>query len=105
MEETDVHVKVANDPIIVATVPTNPDFAPLGVKGAPLQEDVIPSDLPSMMRWFQGDNVKASSLDASRVVEKLVAATTKAFPTVQGKRKGGATVTEGRIEVLCSNCS
>ncbi|GMI33156.1 hypothetical protein TrCOL_g11839, partial [Triparma columacea] len=58
------------------------DFAPLGVKGTPLQEDVIPSDLPSMMRRFQGDNVKASSLDASRVVEKLVAATTKAFPTV-----------------------
>ena len=47
----------------------------------------IPSDLPSMMRWFQGDNVKASSLEASRVVKKLVAATTKAFPTVQGKRR------------------
>ena len=53
-----------------------------------MQEDVIPLDLPSMMRWYQGDNVKASSLDASRVVEKLVAATTKAFPTVQGKRRG-----------------
>ncbi|GMI29927.1 hypothetical protein TrCOL_g6435, partial [Triparma columacea] len=70
--------------VVVPSVPTNPDFAPpLGVKSAPLQEDVIPSDLPSMMRWFQGDNVKASSLDASRVVKKLVAATTKAFTTVQ----------------------
>ena len=78
----------SNVPVVVATVPTNPDFAPLGVKGAPLHEDVIPSDLPSMMRWFQGDNVKASSLGASRVVEKLVAATTKAFATVQGKRRG-----------------
>jgi hypothetical protein len=53
-----------------------------------LQEDVIPSDLPSMMCWFQGDNVKASSLDASRVVKKLVAAMTKTLPTVQGKRRG-----------------
>ena len=93
MEETDVDVEVANDPIIVASVLTNPDSAPLGVEDAPLQEDALPSALPSMMHWFQGDNVKASSLDASRVVKKLVAATTKAFPTVQGKRKGGATVT------------
>jgi hypothetical protein len=53
-----------------------------------LQEDVIPSDLPNTMRWFQVDNVKASSLDASRVVEKLVSAMTKALPTVQGKRRG-----------------
>jgi hypothetical protein len=53
-----------------------------------LQDNIIPSDLPSMMRWYQGDSVKASSLDASRVVKKLVAATTKAFPTVQGKRRG-----------------
>ena len=75
MEETDVDVEVANDPIIVASVLTIPDIAPLVVKGTPLQEDVIPSDLPSMMRWFQGYNVKASPLDASRVVEKLVSAT------------------------------
>jgi hypothetical protein len=69
-------------------VPTNPDFAPLGVMGAPLQKDIIPSDLPSMMRWLQGDNIEASSLYASRVVEKLVAVTSKAFATVQGKRRG-----------------
>ena len=75
----------SNFPVVDASVPTNPDFAPLGVKGTPLQEDVIPSDLT---RWFQGDNVKASSLDASRVVEKLVALTTKAFTTVQGKNMG-----------------
>ena len=95
----------SNVPVVVASVPTNPDFVPLGVKGAPLQEDVIPSDLPCMICWFQGDNVMASSLDASRVVKKLVAATTEALATVQGKRKGGATVTEGRIELYCSNCS
>ena len=100
MEETDVHVKVANDPIIVATVPTNPDFAPLGVKGAPLHEDVIPLDLPSMMRCFQGDNVKASSLGESRVVEKLVAATTKAFIMVQGKRRGELQLQRGESRCM-----
>ena len=51
-------------------------------------DDVAPFALLSVLRWFQCDEVKASSLDASRVVEKLVAATTKAFATVQGKRRG-----------------
>jgi hypothetical protein len=88
VEETDIDIEVANDPIIVASVPTNPDSAPLGVEDALLQEDALPSALPSMMRWLQGDNIEASSLYASRVVEKLVAATTKAFVTVQGKRRG-----------------
>ena len=78
----------SNVPIVVASVPTNPDSAPLGVKGAPLQEDALPSDLPSIMRWLQGDNIEASSLDASRVFERLVAATTKAFAMVQGERRG-----------------
>ena len=88
MEETDVDVEVANDPILVASVPTNPDSAPLGVEGAPFQEGDLPSDLLNMMRWLQGDNIEASSLYASRVVEKLVAATTKSFAKVQGKRRG-----------------
>ena len=95
LEETDVHVKVANDPIIVASVPTNPDSAPLGVEGAPFQEAVLPSDLLSMMRWLHGDEVEASSLYASRVVEKLVVATTKAFAKVQGKRRGELRLSRG----------
>ena len=65
-----------------------------------MQEDVIPSDLPSMMCWFQGDNVKASSLDASRVVETLVATTTKAFATVQGKRRGELWLRRGHRGVM-----
>jgi len=92
VEETDVDVEVANDPIIVASVLTNPDSAPLGVEGAPSQEDALPSALPSMMRWLQGDNIEASSLHASRVVEKLVAATTKAFVTVQASLPSAASL-------------
>ena len=65
-----------------------------------MQEDAIPSDLPSMMRWFQGENVKASSLDASRVVEKLVAATTKAFIMVQGKRRGELQLQRGESRCM-----
>ena len=59
---------------------------------------VIPSDLPSMMRWYQGDNVKASSLDASTVVEKLVATT--GFKTVQGKRRGELLLRRGNRAVM-----
>jgi hypothetical protein len=100
VEETDVDIEVANDPKIVASVPTNPDSAPLGVEDAPLQEDALPSALPSMMRWLQGDNIEASSLHASRVVEKLVAATTKAFVTVQGKMRGELRLRRGHRGVM-----
>ena len=105
MEETDVDVEVANDPIIVASVPTNPDSAPLGVEGAPLQEDALPLALPSMMLWLQGDNIEASSLYASWVVEKLVAATTKAFATVQGKRRGELQLRRGESRCYAATSS
>jgi hypothetical protein len=105
VEETDVDVEVANDPIIVASVPTNQDYPALEVEGAPLQEDALPLALPSMMRWLQGDNIEASSLYASWVVEKLVAATTKAFVTVQGKRRGELWLRRGELSCYAATVS